>query len=287
MEGPSGDYAALRGSDLVVLAETAIPDFLRARPQLGDSLRSLADALDTRLLVGALDLVVDRRPWSNYRYYNSAFLYEPETGATTPSDTPPPSSAPPRQYSKLRLVPFSEKLPFDGIFPVLNYVNLGEGDFSPGDGYRLWGDPATRWAPSICYEIIYPSFAREARARGAKFLVNITNDGWFGRSNGPYQHANISRFRAAETGMPLARCANNGVSVFFDARGRDLGRTALMDSVILRRTLAVPDIVTPYARFGAAVDGFFLAILPVWILLALFPGSVPSRAKPSGSTFTA
>lgn len=268
MEGPSGDHAPLRGSDLVVLAETAIPDFLRSRPQLEDSLRAVAAALNTRLLVGALDIVVDRTPWSDYRFYNSAFLYDPARPHA-------------QQYSKLRLVPFSEKLPFDGVFPVLNYVNLGEGDFSPGDGHRAWGDPATRWAPSICYEVIYPSFARQARAGGAKLLVNITNDGWFGRSIGPYQHANITRFRAAETGMPVARCANNGISVFFDARGRDLGRTALMDSVVLRRTLSVPDLVTPYARFGDLVDGLFLVALPAWVLLAL-ASRTPTRRHTRG-----
>lgn len=292
MEGPDGDFAPVRGSDLVVLAETAVPDFLRARPQLDDSLRTIAARLRAPLLVGALDIVVDRTPWRDYRFYNSAFLFEPPARGRagesyrTPAhrlitDTALP---PPQQYSKLRLVPFSEKLPFDGVFPVLNYVDLGEGDFSPGDGHRVWGEAATRWAPSICYEVIYPSFAREARAAGAKLLVNITNDGWFGRSNGPYQHANISRFRAVETGMPVARCANSGVSVFFDARGRDEGRTALMDSVVLRRSIAVPDLATPYARFGGLVDGAFLAALAAWTLAALFARGVPGfrrRARPS------
>jgi apolipoprotein N-acyltransferase len=286
MEGPDGDFAPVRGSELIVWAETAVPDFLRTRPQLDDSLRTVAAQLGAPLLVGALDIVVDRTPWSDYRFYNSAFLYEPpvrgEAKAGTPSTQAPghglrmnETLPQPLQYSKLRLVPFSEKLPFDGVFPVLNYVNLGEGDFSPGDGHRHWGEPHTRWSPSICYEVIYPSFARQARAGGAKLLVNITNDGWFGRSNGPYQHANISRFRAVETGMPVARCANNGVSVFFDAWGRDLGRTALMDSVVLRRTIAMPDLAAPYARTGDAVDGFFLMALPAWALVALFSRGLP------------
>lgn len=273
MEGPEGDHAPVRGSDLVVLAETAIPDFLRSRPTLVDSLEALASGLNARVLAGALDVVVDRTPWSDFRYFNSAFLFDP----THPGAM--------QQYSKLRLVPFSEKLPFDGVFPILNYVNLGEGDFSPGDGHRIWGSAEKQWAPSICYEVIYPSFAREARAAGAKLLVNITNDGWFGRSNGPYQHANISRFRAAETGMTVARCANSGVSVFFDAYGRDLGRSALMDSVVLRRTVTLPDVQTPYARLGGLMDGGLLAILPAWTLLAVFARPRPTRR--GGSTLTA
>jgi apolipoprotein N-acyltransferase len=265
MEGPSGDLAPLRGTDLIVLAETAVPDFLRARPALSDSLQALATRTGASLLVGALDVVSNRQPWREYDFYNSGFLYEPGADEA-------------RQYSKLRLVPFSEKLPFDGVFPVLNYVNLGEGDFSSGDGHRVWSSGATAWSPSICYEVIYPSFARDAKAAGAKLLVNITNDGWFGRSNGPYQHANIARFRAVETGMPVARCANNGVSVFYDARGRTLGETALMDSVVLRRSIPVPDLTTPYSQFGGTLDGLFLLVLPIWIILALFA----KTSKPQG-----
>src|SRR5699024_216126 len=131
-----------------------------------------------------------------------------------------------RQYSKLRLVPFSERLPFDDIFPLINYVNLGEGDFSAGDGYEVW-NAKIPYAPSICYEVIYPDFVRGARRRGATLLVNITNDGWFGYSNAPFQHANITRFRAVEAGMPIARNANSGISVFYDYKGRILGKTRL------------------------------------------------------------
>ena len=262
MAGPRGDLAPVRGADLIVLAETAVPDFLRMRDELADSLRAVAESAGSPLLVGALDFVSDRRPWSDYRFYNSAFLFDPRAAGDS-------QAAPPLQYSKLRLVPFSEKLPFDGIFPVINYVNLGEGDFSPGDGHRVWRSGGVPWAPSICYEVIYPSFARDARAAGSRLLVNITNDGWFGRSNGPYQHANISRFRAAENGMPVARCANGGVSVFFDAWGRDLGRTALLDSTVLRRTVPVPDRATLYTRAGGVIDGFFVTALGLWIASVL------------------
>jgi apolipoprotein N-acyltransferase len=260
LKGRAGDYGPVRGSDLIVLAETAVPDFLRSRSAIADTLRAASAATGAPILAGALDFVSDRTPWSEYRFYNSAFLFH--SGKREPE-----------QYSKLRLVPFSEKLPFDGFFPVLNYVNLGEGDFSPGDGHRVWRGEAQKgsipWSPSICYEVIYPSFAREARASGALLLVNITNDGWFGRSNGPYQHANIARFRAAENGMPLARAANNGVSVFYDAWGRDLGRTALMDSTVLRRTLRVPALDRFYTRAGGVVDGIFLALPLLWLLLWL------------------
>ncbi len=272
MEGSRAGGAGepMRGTDLIVLAETAVPDFLRTRRGLTDSLRDAARAHEAFLLVGALDFVPDRRPWSEYAFYNSAFLFSPDDGEA--------GEEAPAQYSKLRLVPFSEAIPFKGFLPMLNYVEskVGSGGFTPGDGHRVWQTAGIPWAPSICYEVIYPSFAREARAAGARLLVNVTNDGWFGRSNGPYQHANISRFRAAENGMPLARCANSGVSVFFDAWGRDLGRTALMDSTVLRREIAVPDRGTPYSRIGGALDALFLAALAAWIAIAAWR---PARGR--------
>ena len=253
VDGPAGDLAPVAGSDLVVLAETAVPDFLRTRPEVIDSVFNRAFRIRAPVLIGALDFIADRKPWSEYVFYNSAFLFHPEKERRV------------EQYSKIRLVPFSEKLPFQGVFPILNYVHLGEGDFSPGNGYRVWGE-GLRYSPSICYEVIYPSFVREAKKAGAQFLVNITNDGWFGRSNGPYQHANIARFRAVESGLPIARCANSGVSVFYDAWGRDLGHTRLMDSTVLRRRLPVPDRDTFYARYGGGVDAFFLMVLGFWIV---------------------
>jgi apolipoprotein N-acyltransferase len=260
IEGAEGNLAPVRGADLIVLAETAVPDFLRNRAEIRDSLRAISRLAGAPLVTGALDYVRDRTPWSEYKFYNSAFLF-------APGDT-----APPLQYSKLRLVPFSEKLPFDGIFPIINYVNLGEGDFSPGDGHRLWDTRGETWSPSICYEVIYPSFARAAREGGARLLVNVTNDGWFGRSNGPYQHANIARFRAAETGIPVARAANNGVSVFYDAWGRDLGRTRLMDSTVLRREVPLAVRETPYTRLGDGIDAFFMFAGAAWLGLLFASG---------------
>lgn len=267
MDGVQGDFAPVKGSDLVVLAETAVPDFLFQTTRSGayihktliDSFATRAREWNTPILLGALHYLPDHKPWRDFIFYNSAFLFRPEDGNLI------------QQYSKLRLVPFSEKLPFQNVFPILNYVHLGEGDFTPGNGYRIWnarGD-SLPYAPSICYEIIYPSFVREAKAAGAQFIVNITNDGWFGRSNGPYEHANIARFRAVESGMPIARCSNTGVSVFYDAWGRDLGYTELMDSTVLQRRLPVPHRNTFYARHGGFIDGFFLTVLGIWILASL------------------
>ncbi len=244
MVGDPLDSARLKGADLVVLAETAVPDFLRSRPEEYERFRALARRTGADVLVGALDFVPDDQPYRKYIFYNSAFLFPGGPGKEVVL-----------QYSKLRLVPFSEHLPFDDIFPIINYVNLGEGDFSPGKDYEIW-DRQAKYAPSICYEIIYPDFARGARRRGARFFVNITNDGWFGYSNAPFMHANIARFRAIEVGAPIARCSNAGISVFYDYKGRILGKTRLNEATALRRKLPLIDRETWYLRHGDMVEAF-------------------------------
>lgn len=248
-------FADSKGIDLVVLPETAIPDFIRTRVEVVKAFQSRSDSLRSPILLGALDYVNNKKPWREYVFYNSAFLFRPGRDTLM-------------QYSKLRLVPFSEKLPFDNIFPVINYVNLGEGDFSEGKGQSVWGGD-TAYSPSICYEVIYPEHVREARRSGAKMLINITNDGWFGRSNAPYQHANIARFRAIEVGAPMARAANTGISVFYDYRGQDLGHTRLMQNTLLRRSLPRHHESTFYLRHGD-----FLEALWLWTFLGGFAGFV-------------
>ena len=241
MEGPEGS-SLIQGSDLVVLAETAVPDFLRNRSELYGKFQSKAQQTGADFLVGALDFAPDPKPYHSYLFYNSAFLFSGHGGKDSV-----------QQYSKIRLVPFSERLPFDDIFPIINYVNLGEGDFSSGPDYAVW-KRGINYSPSICYEIIYPDFARGARRRGADLLVNITNDGWFGFSNAPFQHANIARFRAIEVGAPIARCSNAGISVFYDFKGRILGKSRLQEQTVLRRRVPIISRSTWYLRHGDTVE---------------------------------
>ncbi len=238
--------ANLEGTRLMVLPETAIPDFLRTRRELIKGFHERSHRLNAPIILGALDFLKNPKPWREYQFFNSAFLFKPSTDTLF-------------QYNKLRLVPFSEKLPFDNIFPVINYVNLGEGDFSEGFGHVVWGGD-TAYAPSICYEVIYPGYFREARLQGAKLFVNITNDGWFGRSSAPYQHANIARFRVIETGAPMARAANTGISLFYDYRGAKLGETKLMESTLLRRRLPRHSESTFYLRHGDAMESIELTL---------------------------
>ena len=164
-------------------------------------------------------------------------------------------------YDKAHLVPFGEYVPFRD---VLSFAKLTYGavDFSPGPGprtLRLPGLPP--FSPLICYEAIFPQAVLDADDRPG-FLLNITNDAWFGISSGPYQHFASARLRAVEQGLPLVRVANTGISAVVDGHGRVVASLALGAGGVLDARLPVAlDETTPYARWG---DG--------WLVLALVAG---------------
>lgn len=180
-------------------------------------------------------------------------------------------------FDKFHLVPLGEYVPLKNYLPLTKVVE-GASDYSPGPGprsLRLKGLPPV--SPLICYEAIFPGQVLDAGDR-AQWLLNITNDGWYGDSPGPRQHFAMTRLRAVEEGMPLVRSANTGISGVVDGYGRvvtklDLGRTGFIDAR-LPRALAGPP---PYARWG---DWMVLALLAATALLTLAAGwAYPPRTK--------
>ncbi len=162
-------------------------------------------------------------------------------------------------YDKFHLVPFGEYVPFADVLGRFGITKLteGQGGFSAGDGPHIYAIPgAPDVTPLICYEIIFPG-AVTARQRPG-WLVNVTDDSWFGPWAGPLQHLLIARVRAIEEGLPVARAANTGVSAMIDPLGRitaslSLGRMGVVDAPL-------PAALAPtlYARFG---DTIFLILL--------------------------
>jgi apolipoprotein N-acyltransferase len=166
-------------------------------------------------------------------------------------------------YDKHHLVPFGEYMPFRS---VLNLTPLAGtisniGDFTPGPGPRTLSPPGLPpFSPLICYEAIFPGEVADEKDRPA-WLVNVTNDAWYFNTAGPYQHFEISRLRAVEEGLSLARAANTGISGLIDPLGRVVARKALGTAGIVDARLSAPLPMTVYAVYGDTV--FLLMLIAV------------------------
>jgi apolipoprotein N-acyltransferase len=166
-------------------------------------------------------------------------------------------------YDKAHLVPFGEYVPLRSWLPFKK-ITAGTIDLSAGPGPQTIALPGMPpFAALICYEAIFPGAIVDRSDRPA-WMLNVTNDAWYGRSSGPYQHFAIARTRAVEEGLPLVRVANNGISAVVDAAGRVLARTRLDAVGNLDAVLPGPAAPTPYVRAGD------------WMLLTLLLlGAVP------------
>lgn len=161
-------------------------------------------------------------------------------------------------YDKHHLVPFGEYVPLRTVLPIETIVP-GNLDFSRGPGPRtvtLEGPLAARvpaFSALICYEVIFPGNVTapdDGTGQRPGWMLNLTNDAWFGISSGPYQHLAAARLRAVEEGLPLVRAANTGISAVFDARGRTVGAIGLGQTGVLAAPLPAARAPTPFSRAG-------------------------------------
>ena len=165
-------------------------------------------------------------------------------------------------YDKAHLVPFGEYVPFRNLLPITK-ITAGTMDFSAGRGPQTIDLPGLPpFAPLVCYEAIFPGAVVDETDRPA-WMLNVTNDAWYGRSSGPYQHFAIARTRAVEEGLPLVRVANNGISAVIDPLGRVLARTDLDAIGYVDTALPGPASPTPYARLG---DWMLLGLLVLGVV---------------------
>jgi len=155
------------------------------------------------------------------------------------------------RYHKNMLIPIGEAIPFESRWPQLRRLFPNAGEFRPGPGPGVMDINGIQAAPLICYELIFPGYVRKALHRGGTVLLNVSNDYWFGRGAEPLQHLTLARMRAYETGRPIIRCTNTGISALVDSRGKVTQRTDIWKRQTLRGTIDVPRMEwTPYARWG-------------------------------------
>lgn len=169
-------------------------------------------------------------------------------------------------YDKHQLVPFGEFVPLRHLLPLAK-ITPGDTDFSRGDGPRtLAVGNLPPFSPLICYEVIFPWMAVAAGDKDRpKWLLNVTNDGWYGDSPGPYQHLDAARMRAIEQGLPLVRVANSGVSEVMDGRGLVVASLPLNQRGGLDVQLPEALPMTLYARFGERYLIFMIIILTFFL----------------------
>jgi apolipoprotein N-acyltransferase len=229
-------------ADLIVWPETAVPFQILHEPLEMDRIATMAELKDSYLLIGCPDYEYDH---GRIEYYNSAFMMSPD-GAVEGI------------YRKIHLVPFGEMFPFEDRFDILKRIELGEGNFSPGSEYTVFNLEGKPFAVAICFESIYPGLVARLVESGARFLVNITNDEWFGPSLGPSQHAQMAVMRAVEFRVGLARCANTGISMIVDPYGRVTRRTELFTRATLTGPVEVGAGKTIYSRLRRPGEAAFL-----------------------------
>ncbi|MDA7430030.1 apolipoprotein N-acyltransferase [Primorskyibacter aestuariivivens] len=242
-------YSAAPGDpDLIIWPESAVPVLLEdAAPTLG----YISDE------AGQVPLVLGIQRSEGDDFYNSATLVD-ASGQSV------------QVYDKHHLVPFGEYMPFPAFWQRLGITGLAarvDTGYSAGPGPQIMDLGVATAIPLICYEAVFPAYARTAPR--PDMLLQLTNDAWFGKFSGPYQHLAQARMRAIESGLPMVRVANTGVSAVIDAKGRithalPLGEAGFVDAPL---PPALP--ATPYAQMGEWPTGlllFFLAVAAIWPL---------------------
>jgi len=238
---------------LVVWPETAVPTYLEKRWYDRRLVQDFVDSLGIPLLTGANDyeITADEKALR----FNGAFLVRPDVAEL-------------QVYHKIHPVPFGERIPFQRLFPFLGSFSLGQAEFTPGYDYTVFSldQGSGTFSVLICFESIFSEVTRNFVRRGAEFLVNITNDGWFGRCSEPYQHLELTRFRSIETRRWLVRAANTGISAIIAADGTIVDRLPLLERGTLVHYIELRRDQTFFVRNGNWFPAFcgacsFLLIL--------------------------
>jgi apolipoprotein N-acyltransferase len=257
---------------LIILPETATLVDVTKNESLKITLQKIANEKRVTIFTGT-----PLYDYHTHSYYNGAVLFTPQTKSDTSLILDSSLTVAQVEFSciyrKLHLVPFSERIPLIDKFPFMKYLETPDmGSCQPGKEYTIFTLPQTqnikKFAGLICFEIIFPDLVRNFTRAGAEMLVNITNDGWFGNTPGPFEHCELAILRAVENGVPLLRCANNGISLIVDPYGRVLKQTPLFEKKILIGDVPSPIVKgTIYRQYGDIL--IYSALLIILLALVL------------------
>ncbi|MFQ5865026.1 MAG: apolipoprotein N-acyltransferase [bacterium] len=279
--------------DLIVWPETATPSFLLHDHEHLHQVKGLINDLNIPLLTGTPEYAFNLQN-KEIRTYNSAVLITPNSHDDLPV------------YSKMQLVPVAERVPYEDRIPILKdfiqSLEMGEGNFSPGEEVVVFEMPVEQpknnekgnlgtdeknknlsgfttipFATVICYESIFPDLVQRFIKKGAKFLVVITNDAWFGRdwfpwwlNSGMFQHAQMAIFRAIENRISIARCANTGVSMFIDPFGRTHSALNIFEEGYVVSNIPLRTETTFFTKHGNIFTKIVSCLGVLFVFVAFF-----------------
>lgn len=258
--------AAQAAPALTVWPETAVPGDVKRDPALQQKMRLLTRETRTFLLVGASESAKfsKGKPPDTalaHQYYNSMLLLSPEGTLDG-------------EYRKMVLVPFGEYEPLKGVIAWPKAIAASFGRMVPGDSYTLFSIDGRQFGAAICWEVIFPHVFREFVRRGALFMVNATNESWFGPTAAPYQLLAMATIRAAENRVAIARAANTGLSAFIDPYGRitdrvkdATGRELFVEGVLVH-DVPLSRTRTFYTRYGDVFAFLQIGLAAVLLLYA-------------------
>lgn len=239
--------------ELIVWPEGSLPFSLNLEL---DAIRIFPkDSFSSKFLIGSIS---HGRKGGERSSYNSAFYLEPDGKILS-------------LYHKNHLVPFSEHVIYERYLPFLRkLIPPVAGDFAEGDELTIFNLRDLKFGVIICFEAIFPELSRRLVRDGADFIVNITNDAWFGKNSGPYQHFEMVKFRAIENRVSILRAANTGISAVIDPAGKISFRTKLFEDAVIKSTVEIKDLTSVYTKIGDVFVYLCLVVLHIFIGIVIF-----------------
>lgn len=250
--------AAYQRPWMIIWPETAVPFFFLWEKQATDWLRSLVSGIKIPLLFGSPAFERDDK---EERYYNRVYLLDSQGEALD-------------YYDKVHLVPYGEYVPLKRFFPYINKITRAVGDYSGGEPGKLLKYEGELIGVLICFESLFPDLARGQVNDGAAFLVNPSNDAWFGRSSAPHQLLYQAVLRAVENRRTMIRAVNTGISAVILPTGEIEGRLGLYEQDSLTGSVPLVKEKTFYAAVGDVIPQACLVIT-----LAVFIAGLMIRRK--------
>lgn len=272
------DSAVQKGAELIVWPESALPVYLLSGnyPEEVRRIKNFCRDKNVAIVTG-LPLVhfyfskeqakedsrISRDSSYYYDTYNGVVLFLPDTDLI-------------QEYGKMNLVPFAERAPYLHYLPFLGDLikwSVGISNWSVWDkqtvfNYKTQEGDSVKFSAVVCYESIFPSFNAEFVKNGAQFLVVVTNDSWYGRTSGPYQHKQYAIFRAIENRRWIVRSANGGISSIIDPFGRTIFETNLFERTYFVDDIYVNNDLTYYVQYRDIISYFALIISGIFISIA-------------------